>query len=94
MSDTPLTPAQQHMPTLQARLEEMSDKELTIFYHSSLEAFLSSGEELQYDPDQDIMNIDNPEDELPSVNEMLCLEVLDMCEIEMGKRTAEKASMY
>lgn len=94
MSDTPLTPAQQNMPTLQARLEEMSDRELAIFYHSSLEAFLSSGEELLYDPDQDIMNIDNPEDELPSVNEMICLEVLDMCEIEMGKRTAEKASRY
>lgn len=94
MSYNPLaTRAQQAMPTLQHRLEIMTDSELVVFHVSCLEAFLLSGEEMRLDPDQDPGDINDPDSEFPSAEEMVCLDILDMTKLELERRAILKASL-
>jgi hypothetical protein len=72
------------LEALQARLDTMTESELALFKMHTMQEFLASGELPRLDPDQDPCAIDRyPDDEDPSVDEMVQLRILDMIERQM-----------
>jgi hypothetical protein len=71
------------LETLQRKLDTMTESELAAFKMRTMQEILASGEPPRLDPDQDPCAIDNPEDELPSVDELVQLKILDMIEQQL-----------
>lgn len=74
------------LEALQQHLRTLSDAKLAALYLSTTNDMLAAGSPLVYDPTQDVFNIDNPDEELPSVNEAVALKIMDCCQQELERR--------
>lgn len=78
----------QRLVGLGEKLAEMDDGTLSQYILACQEFCLEAGEEMRYDPDQDPLNIDDPDSELPSFHEWEGQRLLNNAQMELERRRA------
>ncbi len=76
----------QRLVGLGEKLSDMSDASLGAYILACQEFCLQSGEPARWDPDQDPLNVDDPESDYPSFNEYQGQRLLTAAQMEMEQR--------